>query len=216
MHYGSYIGTLPYHLKYILSIVGMAGKYTNLMYDRDAYDERTRRSTDGLQYHLDGNFAVNCNNCFAPHGPRGGNQARVSRDQGNIVDIDSVLKGIGRSNSKCSGSQMPQFIDDRSFYMPPTCPSTLETNYSRYTHPSYDIRGLAVPDMRFDYPLSDPQCQIFEPFTINTRLQAKDNHKAVWQTPMDQQNLLPSERAQDIKRCRITVECDNNTPNRRR
>ena len=111
-------------------------------------------------------------------------------------------------NSKANARQLPQSLNQ---YKPPAlnkCPNVLEPQYSRYTHPSYDIKGLTTPDMRLDYPLHDPQCQIFENFQVNTRLQAKDNHKTVWQVPFDQKSLLPTERLARVKNCTVSLNCD--------
>jgi hypothetical protein len=58
---------------------------------------------------------------------------------------------------------------------------------------------LTVPDLNFSYPLQDPQCQIFENFSINTKLQAKDNHRTIWQVPLNQSDLLPVERLARVK-----------------
>lgn len=105
----------------------------------------------------------------------------------NQIDVDSIMKGLNTNNKIYNnvGGAYP-------IVSPSECSQELETQYSRHTHPSYNYRGLTTPDMRLSYPLHDPQCQIFEDFSINTRLQAKDNHKTIWQQPMDQSNSLPS------------------------
>jgi hypothetical protein len=184
----------------------MAGNFTKQIYDNEAYNEQIARSTNPLLYKLDPNYTTNCNNCFAPYGPRGGHDNAVI--VGDKIDVDSVLKGITRVNSKANRHHIPDPINNSQYYVPNECPGALETQYSRYSHPSFDIRGLNVKDMRFGYPLNDPQCQIFENFGVNTRLQAKDNHKAIWQTPVDQRNSLPTERLNKIKKCTVTLNCN--------
>ena len=184
----------------------MAGNFTKLQYDQDAYDERVSRSTNPLLYRLDPNYAVNCNPCFAPYGPRGGHDN--SEVVGDKIDVDSILKGIGKSNSKANRHQMPNQLCNYSLQTPKECPNALETQYSRYTHPTYDIRGLNTKDMRMGYPLHDPQCQIFENFQVNTRLQAKDDHKPIWQTPINQRESLPTERLGKVKNCTVTLNCN--------
>lgn len=195
----------------------MAGNFTKQRYDNEAYNEEISRSTNPLLYKLDPNYAINCNHCFSSHGPhgpngitsvgkRGGNNdTKVIGDQ---IDVDSILKGITKVNSKAIRHQIPGTINNSQFYVPKECPQALETQYSRYSHPSFDIKGLNVRDMRFDYPLNDPQCQIFENFQVNTRLQAKDNHKAIWQTPIDQRNSMPTERLGKIKKCNVILNCN--------
>jgi hypothetical protein len=184
----------------------MAGKFTNLRYDPEAYDEEVLRSTNPLLYKLDPNYAINCNSCFAPYGPRGGHDN--SEVVGDKIDVDSILKGLHKINSKSNKHQMPEPLSHYPLQLPNECPTALETQHSRYTHPSFDIRGLNVADMRLGYPLHDPQCQIFENFEVNTRLQAKDDHKTIWQIPFNQRDLLPTERLGKVKNCAITLNCN--------
>ncbi|QGR53888.1 hypothetical protein [Moumouvirus maliensis] len=182
----------------------MAGKFTNMKYDREAYDEQLSRSTKPLAYKLDPNYSVNCSPCFAPYGPIAGHDNTVV--VGNQIDVDSVLRGINKVNTKINKYHEPQDINFKT-YTPRDCSPAIQSQSSRYTHPAFDIKGLTVPDMRFDYPLHDPQCQIFENFQVNTRLHAKDNHKSVWQVPMDQQELLPKERLGRVKNCTLSLNC---------
>jgi hypothetical protein len=184
----------------------MAGKFTGLRYDREAYAEELERSTQPLNYRLDPNFAVNCNKCFAPYGPRNGHESSVAI--GNQIDVDSILRGVNNINTKSNRQQAPIPIKQYQTATPHDCSPALEPEYTRFTYPAYDIRGLTVSDLRFEYPLQDPQCQIFENFEVNTRLQAKDNHRAIWQIPLNQRDLLPTERLGRPKTCRVSVDCD--------
>lgn len=183
----------------------MAGKFTGLRYDQPAYAEEVERSTNPLMYRLDPNYAVNCKRCFAPYGPRGGHQ---SADViGQQVDVDSVLRGVGKVHTKSNQQQLPDCIDGFQTHMPQNCSNALESEYSRYTNPSFDIRGLNTKDLRLGYPLHDPQCQIFENFAVNTKLQAKDDHRATWQIPLNQRDLLPTERLGRVKNCSVSLNC---------
>lgn len=180
----------------------MSAKFTNLKYDPTTYRQDINRSVNPGMYRLDPNFAINTNKCFAPYGPRGGHEGSESvYDQ---TDIDSLLRGIPNKNTRY---QVPQPMGTYALQNLNERPDILETQYSRLSCPASDIKGLNVPDMRFDYPLYDPQCQIFENFEINTRLQAKDNHKADWQAPLNQRGLLPTERLGKIKKCNVTLDC---------
>ncbi|AEX61560.1 hypothetical protein mvi_399 [Megavirus vitis] len=183
----------------------MAGKFTNMRYDKEAYDEQLSRSTKPVSYKLDPHYAVNCNPCFARHGPRAGQDNSVVI--GQQIDVDSVLRGISKVNTKINRHQAPHNLDQYKKYTPRDCSPAIEPQSTRYTHPAFDIRGLTVPDMRFGYPLHDPQCQIFENFAVDTRLQAKDNHRSVWQVPLDQQQVLPKERLGKVKNCTVSVNC---------
>ena len=183
----------------------MAGKFTNLRYDKQAYAEELARSTDPLGYRLDPNYATNCGKCFAANGPRNGHEA--SEAIGNKIDVDSILRGVGKINTKSNAEQQPTLLNSNQLKPIPDCSDNLESEYSRHTHPTFDLRGVATKDMRLGYPLHDPQCQIFENFGVNTRLQAKDNHRTIWQTPVSQRELLPTERMNRVKNCRVTVDC---------
>ena len=186
----------------------MAGRYTRQRYDRQAYAEEVYRSTEPLNYMLDPNFAINCGSCFAPYGPPGANGSGIAVSPGNQIDIESILEGRTRINSRSNKQQAPESLKGYRTQVPPDCPNGLESEYSRYSHPAYDIKGLTVPDLRFDYPFFDPQCQIFENFESNTRLQAKDNHRAIWQVPQNQRDLLPTERLGKVKNCKIDMNCN--------
>src|SRR5271154_1789972 len=154
----------------------MAGKFTHLRYDDEAYSEEVTRSTDPMLYRLDPNYAVNCHKCFAPYGPRGAHDAADA--VGQQIDVESILRGYSKISSKSNRQQVPDPLDGYKNFIRCDCSDALETEYTRYTYPAYDIRGLTVRDLRFDYPIQDPQCQIFENFEVNTRLQAKDEHRA--------------------------------------
>lgn len=184
----------------------MAGKFTGLKYDKDAYNEELRRSTQPLSYRLDPNYVVNCNRCFAPYGPRNGQDDAIA--VGEQIDVDSILRGFNNINTKSNKEQEPKSIKQFKTFIPNDCSPFLEPEYTRFTYPAYDIKGLNVPDLNLSYPLQDPQCQIFENFEVNTRLQEKDNFRAVWQVPLDQRDLLPTERLGRVKNCKVTLDCN--------
>ena len=181
----------------------MAGKFTNLRYDNEAYNEKIQRSTDPLLYKLDPHYVTNCNPCFPRSGPVGQFDNQIFGDK---IDVDSILRGYNRVNTKSNRSQIPQPLPS-SNNIPVNCNNAVDTEYSRYTHPKQELRG-AENDIRFGYPLVDPQCHIFDNLQINTRLQAKDDHKTVWQVPMDQNAALPRERLNRVKNCKVTIDCN--------
>lgn len=180
----------------------MAGIFTGLRYDNDAYREQVRRSTYPLNYRMDPNSVMSCNTCFAPYA----SFTEQKPTPGQIIDVDSILKGIDNKNSRGNTIQPSQFPTTEKLIPLRDCSNALETEYTRYTNPSYDIKGLTTSDMRFGYPLYDPQCNIFQNFEVNTRLQAKDNYKAVWQVPFDQRSALPQEKISQ-KRCSVSYNC---------
>jgi len=187
----------------------MAGKFTHLRYDTAAYNEEVLRSTDPLLYRLDPNYAVNTRKCFAPYGPRNGQEASVA--VGQQIDVDSILRGVSKIHTKSNCQQIPDPIDGYQTFTYYDCSDALESEYTRYTYPAYDIKGLTVRDLRFEYPLQDPQCQIFEDFAVNTKLAAKDNHRAIWQVPSNQRDLMPVERLGKVKQCDPSMSCEYST-----
>ena len=183
----------------------MAGNFTGLKYDNAAYREEVARSTDPMLYRLDPNYAVNCGKCFAPYGPRNGHE--VSDAIGQQIDVDSVLRGVSKISTKSNVQQIPDPINGYNLRNMPDCSLRLAPESSRFLTPAYEIRGLTTADLNFSYPLHDPQCQIFENFEVNTRLQAKDDHRAIWQVPFNQRDLLPTKRLGYVKDCEADMNC---------
>lgn len=181
----------------------MSGTFNRLRYDQPAYNEEVERSVNPMLYRLDPNYAVNCNQCFAPYGPRNGHE--VSDAVGQQIDVDSILRGVSQINTKSNVQQQPDSLTGYQLRALNNCSDLLEPTYSRYQTPAYEIRGMTVPDLHLSYPIQDPQCQIFENFETNTRLQAKDNHRAVWQLPMrdgmicEKMPAYPTERLGPVK-----------------
>lgn len=154
----------------------MAGEFTSLRYDPEALEESTQRMTLECSYRLDPNVFVNC----------------ISSGRNNFQNMtrtESELKNINKPNSKSVALNRPRRLQHQSNN---SVNDVLAPTYSRYTHPASDIKGMNVEDLRLDYPLHDPQCSIFENFSVDTRLQSKDNHRTVWQIPMNQTDLLPN------------------------
>lgn len=174
----------------------MSGNFTRLKYDRQAYNDDLYQSTCPLIYKLDPNYVVNCNNNTVPYSPSGGCN---KNGFGENIDIDSILKGISKNNSKAINDQLDPIRQLKKLPNNYSNSNVMEPHFSRYSHPARDLKGTPIRDMNFGYPLFDPQCQFFENICVNTRLQAKDNHKAIWQIPFDQKDLLPSERLGRVK-----------------
>lgn len=73
--------------------------FNRLIYDSCSYENELRASTGTLAYALDPNKFYNCNACrmtlLTP-----GNDVSIAKN-GNMVDLESDLKGITRKASKC-------------------------------------------------------------------------------------------------------------------
>jgi len=184
----------------------MSGKFTRLRYDTDAYIESLSRSTGSLEYVLDPNYSINCNKCFAPYGPRDAQPDSVA--VGNQTDIDSILRNYNKINTKSNIEQQMTPLRGYQLANLPDCSPSMESEYTRLAYPAYELKGLTTRDLNFGYPLFDPQCQIFENFAVDTRLQAKDNHRSIWQVPMDQPDLSRPRRLGNVKQCGITKDCE--------
>lgn len=73
--------------------------FTNLLYDPCATKKRTEESTSVLSYLMDANKYYNPNPCRIEMGTVGGNN--VSLYEGNMVDLESDLRGQTRVASQC-------------------------------------------------------------------------------------------------------------------
>ena len=73
--------------------------FTRARYDPCAYDKSLSESTSVLTWRLDPNQYYNCNECRHEFGLVGGNN--VSRYEGNMVDLESDLRGQTRAYSQC-------------------------------------------------------------------------------------------------------------------
>jgi hypothetical protein len=171
----------------------MAGALTRLHYDTQTEWERNLRQANLLCRQLDSHFSVNKTRCFSPYASSRQQPTQPIHSKSQ-VDIESTIRGFNKIHSKSNTHQVPDPLDEFLTEVLDNCPDGLETEYTRYTYPAYEIKGLTVSDMRLDYPLKDPQCQIFESFASNTRLQARDSFRADYQEPLDQSQALPNYR----------------------
>ncbi len=74
-------------------------KATRLIYDECAYKNRMKQSSSTLDYTLYPGKFYNCSKCRMELGQVGGNG--VSLYSGNLVDLESNLMGIQKTNPKC-------------------------------------------------------------------------------------------------------------------
>jgi hypothetical protein len=169
----------------------MSSHFSRMKYDLPAYQEAIERSTNPLKYNLYPGYGYHCNTCFPASGPVGTHGVNIDFTHKHVIDVDSILSGRTVLNSKANEFSYPTPLNYKTQKVG-ECDRFIETEYSRYTHPIQNYRGL-YPD-RF-YPLKqDPQCHIFWNFEVNTKLQAKDNHRAIFQVPVEQEDLNPVNR----------------------
>lgn len=73
--------------------------FNRLRYDNCAYKHELNESVGTLAYVLDPSRFENCNKCRMELGIVGG--TNVSHIKGNLVDLETDLRGTSRMNSKC-------------------------------------------------------------------------------------------------------------------
>lgn len=74
-----------------------------LIYDTCAYKQNLNQSTSPLSYTLSTDRYENCNKCRMELGLVGG--TNVSHIKGNLVDLETELRGITRKASLCSSQK---------------------------------------------------------------------------------------------------------------
>ena len=88
---------------------------TKLMYDNDIYKQNLKQSTSSLGYTLYPGKFQNCAKCRIELGSVGGND--VSLYSGNMVDLESELRGQIKPNSCNKLIKNPKLIDQPSCQM---------------------------------------------------------------------------------------------------
>ena len=159
----------------------MFGKVTNNKQDPCAYVDRVRQSVDPMMYRFNSNAFVHCDRCLSNDGPRNGHGASTV-SQGDLINVDSLLKGLGQplSSDRC---RQPYDFSDIKLNPVPSCDRSFNQLDSRSEFPARDLKGTVAG--RFDIPLYDPQKHIYSMRPIDTRTQAKDNHCAIWDEPFN-------------------------------
>lgn len=158
------------------------GHSSRLGYDTCAYADRLTESVGPLGYRLDPNWQENCNQCLSTLGPRSSYMGQgVSTTVGNpiatsqkLVDIESVLTNRNVKTTKCKRDTVNP-IDVTKFGVKHMrlCNDYLDPLSSRLTYPAANYRDMAVN--RFYNLDRNPQTNIFYDFSINTKLESKDN-----------------------------------------
>ncbi|ARF09359.1 hypothetical protein Catovirus_2_308 [Catovirus CTV1] len=158
------------------------GHSSRLIYDEDAYKDRLSESTAPADYRLDRNNVYNCQQCFSSFGPRTavmGNS--VSTTVGfppatalELTDVSSILSNRNMKLSKSKNSEVNS-VDVTKFKLEHmrSCNNFLNPSSSRLTNPSQNYRDLATN--RFYDLERNPQEAIFWDFSVNSKLEAKDN-----------------------------------------
>jgi hypothetical protein len=178
-------------------IGGFGRQWANCKYDPTYSDEETVRMMQQGLYSLDPVFISNISDgaaCRPQVGVPGGPVNNHQFDAGTRTNVDSHLRGIDRVRTSSVEEERQRNPPIGSTYNPYSVPDCadrttmgrdlLAPGYSRFTHPSSDIRVYEFDDMRLDYPLFDPQCNIMNNFSLDTRMYSKDNHRQKWSMPL--------------------------------
>lgn len=170
----------------------MNGIASNILYDDCYSKEQCKQQQRPGLYRIEPLFGHNISRCYSPFGTRN-NKARNSGeiildDPGLKVDLESSLRGIDSTTSKCidgntlqdKNRQLQSFGYMNQFN---NCPSFMDTTYSRLGYE--EVREKSIN--RFSYPIVDPKQTVYygincmedqcgnNRFGLNTRLQIKDS-----------------------------------------
>jgi hypothetical protein len=158
------------------------GHSSRLGYDSCAYSDRLVESVGPLGYRLDPNWQENCNQCLSTLGPRSSYMGQgVSTSVGHpiatsqkLVDVESVLSNRNVKTTKCKRDGVnPINVTKFGVKHMRVCNDYLNPLSSRLTYPAANYRDMAVN--RFYNLDRNPQLNIFYDWSVNTKLEAKDN-----------------------------------------
>ena len=174
------------------------GFSTRLKYDNCYIRDDTAQSTEPLSYWLDPNQINNCGACLSTLGPRIGYMGygdsttvgHVNAPSQALVDVESILQNRNMLISKCKDGQTNN-IDVFKFPVKNAriCDNKLNPQATHLSNPPYNFREIQMN--RFETLPQNPQLNIFQPFAVNTQLEAKDNYVPKCPKPLNQKNVYP-------------------------
>lgn len=194
------------------------GNFNRLSYDDCSLQDRTKQSTDPLNYRMSLDQIYNKNRCFSQFGPRNSNFGcstigeagySISQEQ---VDVESVLRNLNVKATKCRSSDMVNPINPVTMTptFAPMCDTKLKPSYTRLSHSAKNMRGQ--PTNRFYDTIHNAQDNIFYDFSRNTVLEAKDNYVPRMPVPWSQTTGLPVESQSGYKSCKMQCSSDTTCP----
>lgn len=109
-----------------------------LNHDVCAYKQNMLENRNQLEYTLDPNKYYSANQCRPSLGIVGGNE--VSPVMGNLVDMESNLRGQTQVNTRCPAKKNSWKSSDNTIHVPPVLgKSSLKINTDKYHLPSCDL-----------------------------------------------------------------------------
>jgi hypothetical protein len=179
--------------------------FNRLPYDICSYEHTLAESIGPGAYFL--NTPPNaCEPCHTtdPYIRLQSHGANVNK-KNNLIDIDSELIGITRNNTGCPekkyipnpiGNNCRDGVDKVCINLSDNRPIETKncfdnTEDTRLSNPSCNLRGTGWN--RWEWLCKNPQERVTEPFDfqINSRIIAKDNHRACVPNPVNQYNVFP-------------------------
>jgi hypothetical protein len=158
------------------------GHFSKLKYDEQAYADHLDESVQPLNYILNTNYMQNCNQCLSTLGPRSSYMGQsVSSHVGfptatsqKLVDVESILQNRNVKASKARRDNVnPINVTKYGVKHQRICNDYLNPLSSRLTLPASNYRDMAIN--RFYNLNRNPQVNVFYDFSVNTKLEAKDN-----------------------------------------
>ena len=176
----------------------MSSHFGRLTYDQCYIDEETKQSTMPGDYKLYHGQSNHDNVCHSLNGPRNDRMRNSSENSKNTLadrtEMESMLSNRDLPASKCSKGRT---VADkrkalaRNLQHHVVCDDYLNSQHSRLNEPIDNFRGLSTIDLQLDFPIIEPQNNVFyghnetvlpkqdmnSRFGNNTRLEAKDTYK---------------------------------------
>jgi len=170
----------------------MSNHFGRLTYDQCYINEETKRSTMIGDYNLYYGQSQHDNSCISLDGPRNNRNNNSSENSKNTLgeraEIESHLSNRDEPETKCCRNRS---LDDkrkrisRNLQYNTQCNEYLNPQHSRLNQPIDNFRGLSTINLQVDYPIIDPQENVFyghnnnmnDRFGSNTRLEAKDTYR---------------------------------------
>ena len=171
--------------------------FSALNYDPCAYDKYVKQSVGTGEYML----SVPKNNCdkecFYTSPYIRLNKVGVSKCKNmDLIDVDSELMGLNNVASKCPkpfnpGCETVNFADCNNTFLSP--------EDTKISNPPCTLRGTGWN--RWEWLCENPQDKSMMNFqtNINDRIVAKDNHRPLIPSPIDQTQVLPKNDCDNVE-----------------
>jgi hypothetical protein len=168
--------------------------FTRQKYDAQCQVEAYQNSLYSGKYSLE--TPLSCQPCYEenPQIRLQRNGGSVSRNERNLkfrgpIDVESELFNLNQVASKCKFKPNRRFANENNLFNG-TKKCFFPVDNTRLTNPASNLSG--VERIRLDYPLTDPQANIFFPgrTQVDTRLELKDNWRPCIEFPQTDKDFV--------------------------